>query len=500
MYSASTGNTLYYRDNLTVMQSMAPNSVDLVYLDPPFNSNRTYNLLYKQATGGIVPEQNIAYHDTWELDAEKIEMVNRMPIVLREYGVDPNLVEFWRTWMGALKEIRPKLLAYLIYMFYRLLAIRRALTETGSVYLHCDPTASHYIKVLMDGVFGHDNYRNEIVWHYDSPGGRPKRWFAKKHDIILFYTKTEKYYFDTKHDILRVPISDTALAMHFKKTENGRRYRERTVNGKIYRYYADEGKAVDTLWNDIGESPSNSPLIADNLGYPTQKPVKLLQRIIEASCPQDGVVFDPFCGCGTAIYASHLNNRKWIGCDIALLAVKLVQETVETRYGIEEGKHYTLDGIPVTEEHARELFAKDPLHFQDWATQLAGGFPNQRHTGDKGIDGWIFFELIDSLGKKDLKKMVVSVKGGHLRPADIRDLHGVLAADINAEMAAFICLEPPTRQQKEAAAAAGTFEYQGVTYNRIQIRTVAELLNNQPFNTPTKVRLIHKEKQYGLAL
>ena len=500
MYSISSGNTLYYGDNLTIMQSMPTESVDLMYLDPPFNSNRTYNLLYKQATGGIVPEQSIAYHDTWEMDAEKEQMVRDMPMVLKEYGIDPYIVDFWRTWMGTLRHVRPKLLAYLIYMFYRLLVMRRILKKSGSIYLHCDPTASHYIKILMDGVFGHDNYRNEIVWHYASPGGRAKRWFAKKHDVILFYTKTDKYYFDTTQDILRVPISDTALAMHYKNVENGRRYRERIVTGKVYRYYADEGKVVDTLWNDIGESPSNSPLIADNLGYPTQKPVKLLQRIIEASCPKDGVVFDPFCGCGTSVYASHINKRQWIGCDIALLAVKLIQETIYKRYSLQDNKGYTLNGIPVSEEQARELWAKDPLQFQDWATQLAGGFPNQRHTGDKGTDGWIFFEIVDNRGKRDLKKVVVSVKGGHLRPTDIRDLHGVLASDIDAEMAAFICLEKPTKQQREAAASAGTFEYQGVTYDRLQIRTIAELLDERPFDTPTKVRLIHKEKQYGLAI
>ena len=481
MYSMSSGNTLYYGDNLTVMKSMSARSVDLIYLDPPFNSKRTYNLLYKNATGMAVPEQANAFCDTWELDAEKIDMVHNMPTVLREYGMNDEIVKFWQTWMNALKNTRPKLLAYLIYMFYRLLEMRRILKETGSVYLHCDPTASHYIKILMDGVFGHDNFQNEVIWYYKN-ASRGRKRFAKAHDVILWYGKNSFPTFNA-NDIL-VPFESNMTKWRYSK---GGQSSKQMPKGKV----PDDVISLPAL---------NANDKKERLGYPTQKPIALLNTIINASCPKDGVVFDPFCGCGTSIYSAIENKRQWIGCDIAILSIKLIQEVLEKKHGLKEKEHYKIDGIPVSEEQARELFSADPFQFQHWAVELAGGFCNLKKTADRGIDGTIYYEITDARGKRDLKKVVVSVKGGHLRPTDIRDLHGVLASDMDVEIAAFICLETPTKPQREAAAAAGTFEYQGVTYNRIQIRTIAELLDNRPFDTPTKVRLIHKEKQYGLAL
>ena len=539
MYSIQSGNVLYYGDNLTIMKSMPSNSIDLIYLDPPFKSEGTYNLLYKNATGLPVPEQAEAFCDTWELDAEKLDMVYKMPSVLREYGMDDDIVQFWQTWMTSLKSTQPKLLAYLIYMFYRLLEMRRALKDTGSIYLHCDPTASHYIKVLMDGVFGHDYFHNEIIWKSAPNKNDPKkRRFANRINNILFYSKTENYYYnpvyseldadyikktytheDKRGMYMTSPLYCNTSAggygkqkvfefnglskrwMYAKSTlqtflENDLIHVTGTGGMRKKTYLQDsKGKPVSNLWNDIDFVQGR-----EDLGYPTQKPVELLDRIIKASCPPNGVVFDPFCGCGTSIYASIDNQRKWVGCDIAILAIKLIQETVEQRYGLRDTEHYNIDGIPISEEQARELFAKDPFQFQHWAVELAGGFCNLKKTGDRGVDGVIYYEIINDRGARELQKVIVSVKGGHLRPTDIRDLHGTLASNIDAEMGAFICLEKPTKQQREAAAAAGTFEYQGTTYNRIQIRTIAELLDNRPFDTPTKVRLIHKEKQYGLRL
>ena len=481
IYSVSSGNTLYYGDNLTVMKSMPAECVDLIYLDPPFNSKRTYNLLYRNATGLPVPEQPDAFCDTWELDAEKLSMVTKMPTVLREYGMDDEIVRFWQTWMNALKNTQPKLLAYLIYMFYRLLEMRRLLAQTGSIYLHCDPTASHYIKILMDGVFGHDNFRNEIIWHYQT-GGASKRWYSKKHDTIFFYSKSNNYYINLEN--IRVDRSEKSLQRA--------QYRKGARIG-----ITDTTKLPSDVFIDIN---ALNPMATERLGYPTQKPVALLDRLIKGGCPPDGIIFDPFCGCGTSIYSAIDNKKQWIGCDIAILSVKLIQEVLEKRYSLREKEDYIIDGIPVSEEQARELFNRDPFQFQHWAVELAGGFCNLKKTTDKGIDGAIYYETTNEKGQRDLKKVIVSVKGGRLRPTDIRDLHGTLGANIDAEMAAFVCLEQPTKAMKETAAAAGTFEYQGVTYDRLQIRTIAELLDNRPFDTPTKVRLIHKEKQYGLAI
>ena len=179
-----TKNQLLYGDNLTIMRTMPNACVDLIYLDPPWNSKRNYNLIYKKLTGQPVPEQEEAFCDTWEMDPEKEEMARRMPIILREYGVDEDLVQFWRAWIDALRHVQPRLLAYLVYMTYRLFEMRRILRPTGSLYLHCDPTVSHYIKVIMDGVFGHQHFTNEIIWRRTTAHSDAKR-YASLHDVIL---------------------------------------------------------------------------------------------------------------------------------------------------------------------------------------------------------------------------------------------------------------------------------------------------------------------------
>lgn len=194
-------NHLYYGDNLTIMKAnIPPNSVNLIYLDPPFNSQRNYNLIYKQLTGQPVPEQEEAFCDAWEMDAEKEAMLRRMPVIFEEYGVDEDLVRFWEAWIKALRNTQPRLLAYLVYMFYRLLEMRRILHPHGSIYLHCDPHVSHYIKVIMDGVFGHENFRNEIVWCYKSRHVS-KKHYSKKHDIILFYSKSKIYTYNWRANL-----------------------------------------------------------------------------------------------------------------------------------------------------------------------------------------------------------------------------------------------------------------------------------------------------------
>lgn len=321
-------NKLIYGDNLTVVQEMPNNFIDLIYLDPPFNSNRSYNMMYKTMTGRPVPEQVEAFCDAWTLSSEDIEKLRKLPVILEHYEMDAEMIAFWDNWMRALKNTNPKLLSYLFYMMQRLFEMRRILKPTGSIYLHCDPTASHYIKVMMDGIFGHNNFRNEIVWCYTS-GGKSKRWYARKHDTVFFYSKMDGYFFDV--DNVRIPYSAKTL-QNYKKGLKG----SRDVN------LNNIGKVPEDYWNFSVASKSTKQY----LGYPTQKPIALLDRIIKASCPEEGIVFDPFCGCGTTIYSANKNNRQWIGCDIAVLATQLVRETLKNgklpliEYPLQEKKRF----------------------------------------------------------------------------------------------------------------------------------------------------------------
>jgi DNA modification methylase len=517
-------NHLYYGDNLSIMQKMPKNAVDLIYLDPPFNSQQNYNLLYKTLTGKPVPEQAEAFCDTWEMDAQKEALARAMPVLMREYGVEDYYVQFWHLWMQALRHTQPHLLAYLIYMVERLLHMKVILKPTGSIYLHCDPTASHYIKVMMDGIFGHKNFKNEIIWKRTSAHNSAKR-YGPVHDVILFYGASEnmkwvggweeydKAYIKQRFargngrqwkdaDITGAGIRHGETGKEwrgFDVTAKGRHWAYPPVEldrmdseGLIYwpkkqggwprmKRYLDEAKGIplQDVWTNI--APINSQG-GERLGYPTQKPVTLLERIIKASTDEGDVVFDPFCGCGTTIYAAEKSNRKWIGCDIAILSIKLIREVLAERYRLTEGVQFQVNGIPVSVEQAEELFKKDPFQFEHWMVERVGGFPTKK-TGDKGIDGRMYFET-----RGALKSMVLSVKGGKLRPTDVRDLRGVLADDQDAEMAGFLSLQEPSKAMREAAAMAGQYVYGGVKYDRIQFLTAAEILEGKrDFHTPTKM-------------
>jgi len=509
------------------MREMTSASVDLIYLDPPFNSQRNYNLIYKNLTGLPVPEQEEAFCDAWDMDPEKEEMVRNMPQSFREYGADEDLVAFWATWINALRHTQPRLLAYLVYMSYRLFEMRRILKPTGSLYLHCDSTASHYIKVILDGVFGHQNFRNEIIWKRTTAHNTTSRRLGDITDTIFFYSKTNRYVFypptqerDERyvenfyrfvepdgrryrlHDIERnaaLGIRPNLIyeykgytpqygwMMTREKLEEFDRLGKLAWNSKgrpLRKIYLNEvaPPKVGNLWDDI---PPIQASASERLGYPTQKPIALLDRIITASSNPGDVVFDPFCGCGTAIYAAHLSGRKWIGCDIAILSVQLVRDVLFRRYGLQEGEHYEVSGVPLSVEGAQDLFNRDPRQFQHWSVELAGGFSSTKHSGDLGVDGRIHFETGDSL-----KNMVISVKGGKLTPAFVRELRGVLEREPNSEMAGFICLQEPTKGMISEAASAGTYTYLGKEYHRLQIRTIQDLLDGKAFDTPSKVQTL----------
>lgn len=533
-------NHLYYGDNLTRMQQMPKHSVDLIYLDPPFNSKQNYNLIYKNMTGLPVPDQAEAFCDTWEMDAEKEELARAMPVLMREHGVQDYYVEFWRLWINALRHTQPHLLAYLIYMVQRLLHMKSILRPTGSIYLHCDPTASHYIKVMMDGIFGHENFQNEIIWKRTSAHSSAKR-YGPVHDTILFYTVGDKF---TWNPIYGEYDAQYVEAFYTHKDAGGRAWRRSdltgagvrhgdtglpwrgidiTAKGRHWAYvpstleemdkagkihwpkkaggmpmlkrFLDEQRGVplQDVWTDIKPIHNVS---SERLGYPTQKPITLLDRIIQASTNKGGVVFDPFCGCGTTVYSAVKNERRWIGCDIAILSVKLVREILTgERFRLVEGVHFDVTGIPVSVEQAEELFKENPFQFEHWLVERVGGFPTKK-TGDKGIDGRMYFET-----KKGLKAMVLSVKGGHLRPTDVRDLCGVLANEPETEMAGFLSLQEPSKAMREAASKAGQYTYGGVSYDRVQFLTVKDILEGKrEFHTPTKLVTKVSTKQASLAL
>ena len=553
-------NQLWYGDNLTIMQGMKKHSVDLIYLDPPFNSKQNYNLLYTTMTGKPVPEQVEAFCDTWEMDAQKEAIARTMPVLMRDHGIDDYYVDFWRLWMNALRTTQPHLLAYLIFMVQRLLHMKSILRPTGSIYLHCDPTASHYIKVMMDGIFGHDNFRNEIIWQRTNAHGRAKKW-GPIHDVILFYSAGDKYTWNRTFQ----KYEPSYIASHYKLRDEHGTYRLVTLDGpglrgggsgqpwrgvdpgakgrhwelppdralpkwfkhplgyadmsvqerldvldnagvivwptrgKLpnYKRYLDvsEGNAIQDVITDI---PAVNSQADDRLGYPTQKPVPLLDRIIKASTNKGDVVFDPFCGCGTTIYSAAKNERKWIGVDIAILSIKLVRDNlVGPKFRLVEGHDYEVDGIPVSVEGAQELFDKDPSTFQNWFVERVGGFPMTRKSGDRGIDGRIYFET-----RAGLREMMIQVKGGkHVRPTDVRDLRGVLEREDNAELAGFLSITPPTKAMLSEAAEAGTYEYQGVQYPRIQFLTTEDVLvGKRDFHMPTRVGTKIATGQQSLAL
>ena len=548
-------NHLYYGDNITIMQRMPKYCVDLIYLDPPFNSKQNYNLIYKNMTGLPVPDQAEAFCDTWEMDAEKEELAKTMPILMREHGVENYYVDFWRIWINALRHTQPHLLAYLIYMVQRLLHMKSILRPTGSIYLHCDPTASHYIKVMMDGIFGHKNFQNEIIWKRTGAHGNSMRW-GPVHDVLLFYTASDKFTWNKVHQPYergyieekyrqkdgRGNFQDVSLTgpgatkgesgmpwREYDPTNLGRHWAipkaigegiagfpEMTTQEKLdaldganliywpkarkgsegfprVKQYPGAGNPIQDVLTDIAALNSQAD---ERLGYPTQKPVALLDRIIQASSNKGDIVFDPFCGCGTTIYSAVKNERHWVGCDIAILSIKLVREILTgERYRLVEGVHFDVDGIPVSVEQAEELFKRDPFQFEHWIVERVGGFPTKK-TGDKGIDGRMYFET-----QGGFKAMVLSVKGGKLRPTDVRDLVGVLSGEDDTEMAGFLSLQEPSKAMREAGAKAGQYTYEGVKYDRVQFLTAKDILEGKrEFHTPTKLRSRVSSAQASLAL
>jgi len=484
-------NKLFYGDNLTIMKNMPSDSVDLIYLDPPFNSNRSYNLLYKNTTGLPIPEQIEAFCDTWELDFEKSEIAFEIPHIMQKYGINTDLVHFWHYMVEALKNTNTKLLAYLVYMTIRLLEMYRLLKTTGSIYLHCDPTASHYLKIILDGIFDEKNFKNEIVWSYSRWPAKAKK-FQRMHDIIFFYTKSDNYTFNQ--------LYQEPTASSVKRWAGKQQKVTFDELGKRLPTIEEQNDSPGVPMNDVWNIPIIAPSAKERLGYPTQKPLALLERIIQASSSENDVVFDPFCGCGTTVEASIRNQRQWIGCDIAIHSVRLIQDTRVKKYSLEENKDYVIEGIPQSLEQAQYLFEQDPFQFQHWVIEKTGGFCSNKKTGDMGIDGRIYFEVIEEKDGKTSRKlcnMVLSVKGGTLRPTDIRDLRGVLEREKETKIAGFLSLREPTKAMLQEADLAGYYEYHGIKYPRIQLLTVKDIFDGKKWYCPSVLKANRKDLGQG---
>jgi DNA modification methylase len=448
-------------------QHVGDATVDLIYLDPPFNSNADYNVLFDEQDGTRSAAQIKAFGDTWQWDqaaaAAYAEVVERG-------GKPSQVMQAFRTFLGE-----NNLLAYLAMMAPRLMELHRVLKPTGSLYLHCDPTASHYLKLLMDAVFGAANFRNEIVWHYYNKFQRGDiNMFAGGHDIIFFYTKEpgDDHTFQSIHEKRDKPIMQLVRKWH------GPTKTIRNVKGKdgkvMYREVTE--RKIDDVWR----LPYIVPASKEGLGYPTQKPESLLERIISASTNPGDLVLDPFCGCGTTISVAQNLGRRWIGIDITHLAITLIKSRLEAAYGT--AAKYRVIGEPTTIEDAEVLAESDKYQFQWWALGLVGARPVEQKKGaDKGIDGRLYFHD----GGKDTRQIILSVKGGNLKATDVRDLRGVLDRE-KADIGVLLSFETPTKPMRAEAATAGFYESEWTKkkYPRLQLLTVGELLSGKSIARP----------------
>ena len=519
----SEKNHLYFGDNLDVLRRyVGDESVDLVYLDPPFNSNASYNVLFKEHDGAAAASQIQAFEDTWRWDENAARAYQE---AVEAGGKLSQALQAFRNLVGE-----SDMLAYLAMMAPRLQELRRVLKPTGSIYLHCDPTASHYLKLLLDAVFGPKGFQNEIVWKRTTVHSDSKTW-SRVSDTLLFYTKSDRFNWHSLYD----PHSEEYLkakyghddddgrgpyTLHdmtspsprpnmmyvwkgFPYPAKGWRFQKSTMekldrDGRIYyprnkdgslntkkrprlkRYLKEmPGLLMGNVWSDI--NPINSQA-QERLGYPTQKPLALLERIIGASSNKGDLVLDPFCGCGTTIDAAQKLGRRWIGIDITHLAINLIRHRLKDTYGEEINKTYEVIGEPTSVPDARVLAAQDPYQFQWWALGLVGARPVAEKKGaDKGIDGRLFFHDDPNTGKT--KQIIFSVKAGKTNVAHVRDLCHVVDRE-GAQMGVLISMHPNTQPMRAEAADMGSYESPWGKHPKIQLLTVTDLLKGKRIDMP----------------
>jgi site-specific DNA-methyltransferase (adenine-specific) len=514
-------NTLYYGDNLAILREHIPSeSVDLVYLDPPFNSNRSYNVLFKHEGGREAEAQVQAFGDTWHWNHHTEAAYRELTTRSRpEVGA---MIAAMHEFIGE-----NQMMAYLVMMAARLAELHRVLKPTGSLYLHCDPTASHYLKVVLDTIFGPDCFINEIVWQRTATKGDARRKWGAVHDLLLVYSRQQdenvfnpqfadqddsyrgRFVYDDNDGRGRyrlAPLDSPNTRPNLTYTYKGyqppakgwrvskeimeqldsenRLVFPKHAEGRIARkHYLNEqkGRKVADVWTDI---PPLQASAGERLGYPTQKPVALLERIISASSNPGDIVLDPFCGCGTTVAAAHKLGRTWLGIDITHLAIALQKYRLKAAFGLVDRKDYDVVGEPVDLAGAQQLASEDRYQFQWWALSLIQAQPlggdgeskRGKKGADGGIDGVIAF-IDDASGKP--KRVIVQVKSGHVTAATVRDLRGVVERE-KAAIGVLITLEQPTAPMTTEAARAGVYQsFHWGEFPRLQILTVEHLLSGR---------------------
>lgn len=456
-------NTLYYGDNLDILREhIKDESIDLIYLDPPFNSQKGYNLLFKTPKGYIADAQVTAFEDTWTWGQQAEQEYS--DLLHQPYT---QVAEMIRSMRSFLKE--SDLMAYLTMMANRLLHLHRVLKPTGSMYLHCDPTASHYLKIILDTIFGAGTFRNEIVWHYYNKFQRGDiPMFARDHDIIFFYTKSPEntHTFQSIYEKRETPTRQLVRKWDAKTG--------RIVNAKDAEGHVIYREKLDRKIDDVWRIPYIVPASSEGLGYPTQKPLALLERIINASSKPDDLVLDPFCGCGTSIHAAEKLGRRWIGIDVTNLAIDLIERRMKKAF---PNISFEIHGTPKDLDSARALAMRDKYEFQWWACGIVNAQPYQgkKKGADSGTDGIIFFQ---DNPKGNAEKIIVSVKGGeNVTRTQIADLKNTVDRE-KAKLGLFVTLTPPTKPMQTEATSAGFYESpNGRSYPKIQILTIEGLLN-----------------------
>lgn len=575
-------NVLYYGDNLKVLREyIQSESVDLIYLDPPFNSNRSYNVLFKDESGHESEAQITAFDDTWHWNSVTEKTYNEL-VTDSEASISAMI--------GALRQSigTNQMMAYLVMMAARLVELHRVLKNTGSLYLHCDPTASHYLKIVLDTIFRPENFRNEIIWRRTNAHNKLSRQFGPIHDTILFYAKSENAKF---HPATR-PYSKAYIEDRFKYRDEHGRFQTNYLTGPgtrkgesglawrgfdptnagrhwavpaslreflqnegegmstqqqleslyeqgfivfpkkeggqpMYKQYIGKGVYYQDIWayqpNTKGVLFESDECIDEDvkylenedeiMGYPTQKPVGLLERILKTSSDEGDIILDPFCGCGTAIAAAQKLNRHWLGIDITHLSIALQKFRLTRDFDLKDKQDYLVKGAPEDLQSAQQLAIDDRYQFQWWALSLVKAKPlggdssgkEGKKGSDKGIDGIMTF-VDDNSGKP--KRVLVQVKSGKVKSGDIRDLIGTLDRE-KAAIGLFVTLEKPSRDMETEAASAGLYRSigWGQEYSKVQILTIADLLNGKepktppptlPFKQAEKVKKESEFKQSGL--
>jgi adenine specific DNA methylase Mod len=500
-------NKLYFGDNLDVLREYVdPESVDLIYLDPPFNSKAKFNVLFQSPKEDIASAQVEAFKDTWAWGDEAEWAFSE---IMRAGGGAARFIDALRSALGE-----SDMMAYLVMMAIRLIELHSKLKPDGSLYLHCDPTASHYLKVVCDAIFSPKHFVNEIIWkrygaHNDA--GQGSSHYGRVHDTILFYSKSEK----RKWTQLFTPLDPAYVAETYRHIdpETGRRFMTTPMTGpggadkgnpvfdwnghtRAWRYSKDtiqqlhddgklyysrtgyarqklfledsSGVPVQSIWSDIN---SLSGAHAERLGYPTQKPLALLERIVAASSCKGDIVLDPFCGCGTTVEAAERLGRQWIGIDIAVHSIKVIESRLAERVG--RNVVYRSEGMPRDFASAVQLAERDKYQFQWWANYLFNphALREQKKGADRGIDGEMFFP--NGPGRP-WGRMLTSVKGGEqIGPAMVRDFARVLERE-KAQLGLFICLYPPTKEMKREAASVGRAEIVHGDIPKLQIVAIEE--------------------------